>query len=180
MSRRITGLSDNREPLRPPMQRRSFLGASVAAAFLTPAAILSTAARAAGLETIGRPERFDYAVLKGQARALAAAPYKPYAGGLPAQVSALDWDQYQSIRFKPERDLWAAGGLHARAELFHLGLYFKRPVRMFEVADGQSRELAYDPSLFDYGKSGLGGAHLPENLGYAGFRIDTDLAPHTD
>ena len=162
------------------IQRRSFLGATCAAAFLSPTALLASAARAAGLATIGQPARFDFAALKGQARALGAAPYKPYAGGLPPAVAGLDWDRYQSIRYKPERDLWAGGGLHARAELFHLGLYFKRPVRMFEIADGQARELAYDPSLFDYGNSGLAGAHLPDNLGYAGFRIDTDLAPHTD
>lgn len=162
------------------MQRRSFLGATCAAAFLSPAALLSSAAHAAGLATIGRPERFDYATLKGQARALGAAPYRPYAGGLPPAVAALDWDQYQAIRFKPERALWAGTGLHARAELFHLGLYFKRPVRMYEVADGQARELAYDPTLFDLGKSGLDKARLPPSLGFAGFRIDTDLAPHTD
>ncbi|HEX7637603.1 MAG TPA: glucan biosynthesis protein D [Burkholderiaceae bacterium] len=163
------------------MQRRSFLGASCALALLSPAAVLASAARAATLRTIGQPERFDYAALKGQARALAAAPYKPYTGGLPPPVAALDWDQYQAIRFKPGRALWAEDpALHARAELFHLGLYFKRPVRMYEVADGQARELAYDPSLFDYGRSGLADAKLPADLGFAGFRLKTDLAPGTD
>ncbi|MET0381993.1 MAG: glucan biosynthesis protein D [Burkholderiaceae bacterium] len=162
------------------MQRRSFLGATCAAAFLSPAALLASAARAADLATIGRPERFDYATLKGQARALGAAPYRPYTGGLPPAVAGLDWDQYQSLHFKPEHALWAGTGAHARAELFHLGLYFKRPVRMYEVADGQARELAYDPALFDYGKSGLARAHLSSDLGFAGFRLNTDLAPNTD
>jgi glucans biosynthesis protein len=162
------------------MQRRGFLGASVLALF-SPASLLAAAARAAGLATIGAPERFDYAALKGQARALAGAPYKPYTGGLPPAVAALDWDQYQAIRFKPEHALWAGNPeLHARAELFHLGLYFKRPVRMYEVADGQARELAYDPALFDYGKSGLAATKLPASLGFAGFRLKTDLAPETD
>jgi glucans biosynthesis protein len=163
------------------LQRRSVLGASCALAFLSPAALLASAARAAALETIGQPAHFDYAVLKGQARAMAASAYRPHGGGLPGPVAGLDWDHYQDIRFKPARALWAdRPQLHAHAELFHLGLYFKRPVRMYEVADGQARELAYDPALFDYGKSGLDAARLPADLGFAGFRLKTDLAPETD
>lgn len=160
------------------MQRRALLGA--ATAFLTPSLLLSTAARAAAMAPLGKPQRFDYAWLKGEARTLAAAPYQAFKGTLPAPVAGLDWDQYQSIRFKPERALWADAGLRSRIELFHLGLYFKRPVQMFEVADGQAQELAYEPELFDYGRSALATAHLPENLGFAGFRIDSHLAPHTD
>ncbi len=40
-----------------------------------------------------------------------------------------------------------------------------------------ARELAYDPDMFDYGKSGLKGADLPKDLGFAGFRVNfhTDL-----
>ena len=163
------------------LQRRGFLGASCALAFLSPARLLAAADRVAALPTIGAPQRFDYAALKGQARALGATPYKPWAASLPAAVAGLDWDQYQAIRFKPDHALWADNReLHARAELFHLGLYFKRPVRMYEVADGQARELAYDPALFDYGKSGLASARLPASLGFAGFRLKTDLAPETD
>lgn len=162
------------------MQRRTFLGA--AAACLSPSLLLSTAAHAAGMAPLGKPERFDYARLKGDARTLSAQPYRPAAAAanLPPAVSALDWDQYQSIRFKPEHALWAGAGLRSRIELFHLGLYFKRPVQMFEVVDGQAQELAYSPDLFDYGKSGLAAAHLPKDLGFAGFRIDSHLAPHTD
>jgi glucans biosynthesis protein len=159
-------------------QRRGFLGASVLA-LLSPASLLASAARAATMATIGQPERFDYAALKGQARALAGAPYKPHAGALPPAVAGLDWDQYQAIGFKPDHALWG-GKLHQRAELFHLGLYFKRPVRMYEVVDGTARELAYDPGLFDYGKSGLASAKLPADLGFAGFRLKSDLAPGTD
>ena len=160
------------------MQRRTLLGG--ATAFLTPSLLLSAAARAAEMAPLGKPERFDYARLKGDARALAAAPYQPATAKLPDPVAALDWDQYQSIRFKPDHALWADAGLRTRIELFHLGLYFKRPVQMYEVVDGQARELAYSPELFDYGQSGLATAHLPKDLGFAGFRIDSHLAPHTD
>ena len=137
------------------MQRRSLLGAAATLAFCPTALLLSPAAHAAGLAPLGTPQRFDLAWLKGQARTLAAGAYRPPQNRVPASVAALDWDQYQSIRFKPEHALWADAKLRFRVELFHLGLYFKRPVRMFEVADGQAQELAYDPAMFDYGASGL-------------------------
>ncbi len=162
------------------MQRRSLLGAAATVAFCPTALLLSPAARAAGLAPLGASQRFDLAWLKGQARTLAAAAYRPPQNRVPASVGALDWDQYQSIRFKPEHALWADAKLRFRVELFHLGLYFKRPVRMFEVADGQAQELAYDPAMFDYGASGLDAAHLPDDLGFAGFRVQVHLSPRND
>jgi glucans biosynthesis protein len=160
------------------MRRRTLLRA--ASALGCPAAWLSTAARAAGLKPIGKAQPFDYAALKGQARALAAAGYQAPTSRLPAELAALDYDQYQSIRFKPDHALWADAKLRFRIQLFHLGQYFKRPVRMFEVADGRAQQLAYDPAMFDYGKSGVHGARLPADLGFAGLRINGHLAPKHD
>jgi glucans biosynthesis protein len=162
------------------MHRRSLLRTAVATAALGPATLLSPSARAAGLMPLGKPQRFDHAWLKGQARALAASPYRAASQSLPANISSLSWDQYQSIRFKPEHALWADSKLRFQVELFHLGLYFKRPVRMFEVGDGQAQELAYDPAMFDYGKSGLAGSRQPKDLGFAGFRFKFHLAPEYD
>ena len=162
------------------MQRRTLLGTAAAAAALGPAALLSSGAEAAGLKPLGKPQRFDLAWLKGRARSLAAAPYQGPQRGLPASIAALDWDQYQAIRYKPEHALWADKKLRFQIELFHLGLYFKRPVHMFEVAEGQAQELAYDPAMFDYGKSGLVGARQPADLGFAGWRFKFHLAPSFD
>jgi len=165
------------------MRRRSLLTSTAAAAALGPAALLSTEARAAGLLPLGAPQPFDHAWLKGQARALAAAPYQtppPSAQALPASVDGLTWDQYQAIRFKPEHALWGDDKLRFKIELFHLGLFFKRPVRMFEVAKGQAQELAYDPAMFDYGNSGLVGNKLPASLGFAGWRFKFHLTPQYD
>ncbi|MBT2324000.1 glucan biosynthesis protein D [Variovorax paradoxus] len=153
------------------MQRRSFLAAGALAATGCSNAVVAPAAQAAGLQPLGRPEKFDYAWLKGVARELADTPYRPHGKALPSDVAALDWDQYQAIRFKPDHALWADGGLRFQVRLFHLGLFFKRPVRMFELVDGQAQELAYDPAMFDYGKSGLDGARQARDLGFAGFRI---------
>jgi len=114
---------------------------------------------------------FDYAILKGHARALAARPYHAPAASLPPEVKALDWDRYQSIRYRPERELWRDERLDFTARFFHLGLYFEHPVRIHEVVAGKAREIAYSPHMFDHGKSGIGNAGLPPDLGFAGFRL---------
>ncbi|HZE93043.1 MAG TPA: glucan biosynthesis protein D [Rhizobacter sp.] len=162
------------------MQRRKLLGAFGAAAALGRAALVSPAAQAAGLKPLGKPQAFSYAGLKGQARALAGRPYQPSQVKLPAAIGALDFDQYQSIRFRDDHSLWGDEKLRFQVKLFHLGMFFKRPVQIFEVTDNQAQELAYDPAMFDYGKSGLVGSQQPKDLGFAGFRINYHLAPRHD
>ena len=162
------------------MQRRTLLRNTVATAAAAVTGLLGTPASAAAPRGLGRPQPFDLAWLKGQARTLAASPYRPATHALPAPIAALDWDQYQSIRFKPDHALWSDSKLHFQIELFHLGLFFKRPVPMFEVANGQAQQLAYDPTMFDYGKSGLNGARQPADLGFAGWRFKFHLAPQFD
>jgi glucans biosynthesis protein len=162
------------------MQRRTLLGAACATVAIESLALISPAARAAGLKPLGRAQPFDFAWLKGQARSLAASPYQAPSAALPADIAKLDYDQYQSISFNPDHALWADAKLRYQVKLFHLGLFFKRPVRMFELSDGHAQELAYDPAMFNYGKSGIQGARLPADLGFAGFRINSHLAPQQD
>ena len=159
------------------MQRRSLLRAAAA---LAASNLLWPLAQATALKPLGKPQPFDLAWLKGQARTLAGSPYQPPTNKLPAAIAALNWDQYQAIRFKPEHALWADEKLRFKLELFHLGLCFKRPVQMFEVANGQAQQLAYDPAMFDYGKSGLDGKRQPADLGFAGCRFKFHLAPEFD
>lgn len=123
-----------------------------------------------------KQQAFDYAWLKGQARTLASQPYHPPSELLPKRIQQLDWDQYQAIRYRPDHALWAKQKLRFEARFFHMGLFFKTPVRMYEVNNGLAHEITYDPSMFDYGKSGLQDAQLPADLGFAGFQ----LFYHTD
>ncbi|AKJ31373.1 glucan biosynthesis protein D [Caldimonas brevitalea] len=129
------------------------------------------------MQSIGKPQAFDYAWLKGLARSLAAKAYQPPRNTLPKQIESLDWDQYQALRFRKDHALWRDDQLRFQAQFFHLGLFFKSPVRIYELADGQARELAYDPTMFDPGKSGVKPGSLPADLGFAGFRLNfhTDL-----
>jgi len=148
---------------------RTLLGALAAAGLL-----LTQAAPAA--QTIGKPQSFDYAWLKGHARTLAQQPYQSHEGEVPEQLESLSWDDYQQLRYDKEHALWRDSDALFRGELFHLGLYFQTPITMYALEDGQARELAYDRDLFDYGKSGVNARKLPKDLGFAGFRYQF----HTD
>jgi periplasmic glucans biosynthesis protein len=125
-----------------------------------------------GMPVAADSPRFDYAALKGEARALAAKPYAAPAKPVPPSVAQMKWDAFQSIRFREDRALWAGDGLRFRVQFFHLGMQFRRPVRMHEVVDGVAREITYDPALFDLSKAGLDPATLPRDLGFAGFRLN--------
>lgn len=158
------------------MKRRNFLeqsGAILAAASI-PASLLGLVqpGHALDLRTLGAEQPFDYAWLKGLARGLSSKPHESRTDEVPPSVANLGWDAYQAIQFRKDHALWARESRRFRAQFFHLGLYFKTPVRIFEVEGGNARELAYDPALFDYGKSGVRGNRLPRSLGFAGFRLN--------
>ena len=161
------------------MHRRRFLlnGAtlfSILATFGDKAAASSSSRPR--LARLGAAEPFDYARLKGRARAMAAAPHQANVRELPKRVASLDWDKWQSIAFRKDHSLWADEGLPFVARFFHLGFMMTKPVRIYTVESGKSQQLAYDPALFDYGHSGMKPGDAPPDLGFAGF----NLFFHTD
>ncbi|HEX4024873.1 MAG TPA: glucan biosynthesis protein D [Steroidobacteraceae bacterium] len=166
------------------MYRRRFLqsGAALVAAASAPRWSAAQAAQAAPAKgppppkRLGAPEPFDYASLKGLAHSLAAAAYRQPSAVLPPQIAALSWDQWQAIQFRDQRSLWAGEGLRFQARFFHLGFTIRKPVRLYTVENGMAQELAFDPALFDYSRSGIDARKLPAHLGFAGFR----LLFHTD
>jgi periplasmic glucans biosynthesis protein len=165
------------------MQRRDFLRACAAltvAGLPLPNPGAAAPAATTALSPLGPPQTFDYAWLKGQARALATSAYQPPVSHIPEAVKALDWDQYQAIDYRADQALWAQDRRRFQVRFFHLGLYYQSPVRMYEVVDGQAQELAYDPAMFKYGRSGLTGSHLPKDLGFAGFRVHFHTDPDRD
>ncbi|WP_341676197.1 glucan biosynthesis protein D [Niveibacterium sp. SC-1] len=153
------------------MNRRDWIKACSAVALL---AASPWAAAAERIKRIGKTQAFDYAWLKGEARSLAANPFDVPSEKLPQGLEKLDWDQYQAIRYRDAHALWDAPDSYFRAKFFHLGLFFKTPVHLYEVVEGQAQEIAYDPAMFDYGKSGVAGGKLPGDLGFAGFRLNYD------
>jgi periplasmic glucans biosynthesis protein len=158
--------------------RRSILKSALAlAAGGVSHADLSNAAQqaAAGTGPVaagnGPPQPFDFAWLKGQAHYLASNGYQDSKDALPPSMAKLGYDQYQSIRFRGDRSLWGDAGLAFRLQFFHVGRTFNAPVHLYEVVDGQSREIVYDPALFEWDKSGVDPTTMKDHAGFAGFRV---------
>ena len=160
------------------MSRRGFLRSSAALLTVAGAEWLLTGAApgAAAGPREDAPAPFDYARLKGLARARAAQGYVAPARHLPPVIAALDWDHWQAIRYREERALWAGEGLRFQVQFAHPGYTLNKPVRMYEVNNGAAREITFDPSLYDYTHAGVRPAAVPANLGFGGFR----LLHHTD
>jgi glucans biosynthesis protein len=114
---------------------------------------------------------FDFAWLKGRAHWLAMNPYVAPKDPLPAAMAALTYDQYQSIRFRPDRALWADAGLEFRVQFFQVGRGFTQAVRIFEVQGNEAHEILYDPSMFDWKEAGVDPAVMKDHPGFAGFRV---------
>jgi glucans biosynthesis protein len=138
---------------------------------LAGAAAAPTAAASPTATGTGPAKAFDYAWLKGQARFLAGNPFQASKDILPPTMGALSYDQYQSLRFRTDRSLWGDAGLPFRLAFFHVGRGFAQAVHLFEVIEGQAREILYDPSMFEFDKAGIDPAVMRDRAGFAGFRV---------
>jgi glucans biosynthesis protein len=147
--------------------RRTFLAG--AGALSMAAALRSRSAAAEGL-SLGKPQPFDFAWLRDRARQLATRPYEAPAIRFDDILERIDYDAYQQIRFLPENALWAKSDGRYPIEFFHLGRFFKAPVRLHVVEAGEAREILYSPRLFSFGTARFA-ADLPPDIGYAGFRV---------
>jgi periplasmic glucans biosynthesis protein len=114
---------------------------------------------------------FSHSGLIERAKSLAAAPYEPPAIPAPAVLERIDYDAHGKIRFKPDLALYANDAKRAYpATFFHLGRYFRMPVRIFAVEGGSAREIIYSERYFDMPADSP--AHeLPRGAGFAGFRF---------
>ncbi len=147
---------------------------SLAAAQVTHAGLSKAAqppSAGAALSANGQPQAFDFAWLKGQAHYLASNVYQGSKDVLPPNMAKLGYDQYQSIRFRGDHSLWGDAGTAFRLQFFHVGRTFNEPVHLYEVADGQAREIIYDPAMFEWDKSGVDPATMKDRAGFAGFRV---------
>lgn len=146
------------------MNRRQLLAASAAA---SAAAVLP---RSAVAQT---PAPFSTSTVRDIARALATKPFVPPDEKLPDALKNLDYDQYRSIRFTPDKALWRGEKLPFEVQFFHRGFFYKNKVDIFQVVDRTAAPVSYRRGDFSFGE-GLG--QWPDaDLGFAGFRIHTPI-----
>ena len=121
-------------------------------------------------ETAPEAEAFSFDWLSERMKARAAQAYEPPVL-LKDLAGALDYDDYRRIRYNPERARWSEDSgfrLHA----FHIGGLFAEPVRLYELAEGQAREMTFSAEDFVYDDPETK-ARLPldGDLPIAGFRL---------
>jgi len=149
---------------------RSFLGFLVFSLCLFGATSISFAKPIEKVEVT-----FEY--VEGLAEKASTKPWKPIADDslLPEVLHGLTYDQMRNIRFRPEMQIWADENLPFRLALFHLGYLFRQPVEISEFSPTHTQRIRFARALFDYDKSGVDASNLPQDLGYAGFRIHYPL-----
>ena len=147
--------------------RRTFLAGAGTMAL---AATLRPRAGIAADLTFGKPSSFSFEWLRDRARDLATRPYEAPDIRFADILERIDYDAYQQIRFRSDHALWAKDGGAYPIEFFHLGRYFKAPVRLHVVESDEAREILYSPDMFTFGKARFA-ADLPPDLGFAGFRV---------
>lgn len=152
------------------LSRRDFLSAALigAAAALEPQR--ASAAETPAAIALGKPSPFSFDILTGMAKSLAGQPYEPAPVQAGDLLDQLDFEQYQDIKFRDDATIYPDAKFPVR--LFHLGRYFKAPVKLAIVEDGSARDLVYNPDVFTFGAKAKAIADkLPKDLGFAGFRL---------
>lgn len=163
------------------MERRSFIKASLALAAYcgtpTMATLFTRSAMAAENIADGNATHFDFTTLQTMARDLARKPFGGPPADLPKTLAELTPQAYNDIQYDANHSLWHdIDNRQLDVHLFHVGMGFKRRVRMYSVdkAANMAREIHFRPELFNYHNAGVDTAQLEghDNLGFAGFKVN--------
>lgn len=127
-------------------------------------------AEAGSSPATGSAVPFSFERVRKLARALAQRPFEPASSPHSDVLKRIGYDAHQEIGYRSGQALWGNQGHRLPVEFFHQGKYFKRPVAMHAVHNGEARRIPYEPGLFDYGDVEFA-EDLPEDLGFAGFRV---------
>ena len=115
---------------------------------------------------------FSTVAVTEMARVLAGQAYQAPDTALPGAAADMTYDQYQGIRFRQERALWADRGLRFQVAFFPRGFLFRPRVEVYEVVDGVAAPVASGAALFDFDDPSVRPA---EDLGFAGLRIHAEI-----
>lgn len=125
----------------------------------------------AEVEAVAPEKLFNTVVEK--ARAQAAKPYAAPTQIPDDKLGDLTYDEFQKIRFRKEAALWHNQTLF-EVQFFHPGFLFKSTVDINVLEDGKVAPLPFNKASFRYDGEGVE-EKVPDNLGYAGFRIHYPL-----
>jgi glucans biosynthesis protein len=110
--------------------------------------------------------------LEAHAEKLVQQPYTPPQHALDPFFDKLEYDGHRQIQFIQAKALFNNIGDGFRVEFSHPGWMFKKPIGLFQIADGQPAPVPYSKDLFFYGD-----LKLPEKLtlpqGFSGWKLLT-------
>ena len=157
---------------------------TVAALTAGPWGVAEAGPNAHGTEQ-GVPGPFTFAAVVQRAEKLAAAPYQPDQPVLPPFFADLNYDQYRDVRFHAEQAIWGSESLPFQVDLFPRGGTYKDRVRINLIDNGKPTEVLFKTSFYKFGKRedekelSEVVAEVPDDLGFAGFRLRFPLNSET-
>ena len=154
----------------PRLNRRQILLAAAPLALTMSGYTATRGSAAPAPGRFGEPQPFDFGVLQQTAGNLAAKPYVVPKSPAADLIATIDFDVAQKIKFRPDRELFAAGPGPFPVRLFHVDKFNPLPVQINILAGGTARRVIYSPQDFEYGAPGLA-EKLPKDLGFSGFRV---------
>lgn len=140
--------------------KKSIIAGMLLALFATPCCLAATAPA----------NSFSLSNVEKLAASLAKEPYQASDSHLPEDLANLDYDHYNDIHYKTDKNIWKNDDVPFELQLFHRGYLFKDKVLINIIDHGKVTPLAYSPDLFDFGKNKFS-TKLSPKLGFAGFRI---------
>ncbi len=123
-----------------------------------------------------RASAFSFADVQAIAQDLATTAYKA-PSPVPGFLTQLNYSEWSSIRYLADKAIWTEDDLPFTVQFFHPGLYYDRTVRIHLVDQESVQDIAFDPSMFQYGSEEIA-KQVADNLaslGFAGFRLHFPL-----
>lgn len=137
------------------LTRRHAIAGGAAAAWV---ALAPATARAATPGAI-----FDFEAVVDLAAELAATPYASPRYEPQGAFAGVDYDDYRAIRYREDRQIWRGQERNFTVDLLPPGWLYRDRVRVALVEDGEVKELALDPSVFEFDPS-----RFPEPVDHVG------------
>lgn len=151
------------------LSRRALLKIAAAAIPAAMLGVAATDAAADGLE-YGPSEAFSFDRLTDMARELSLAPHRAAADPAPSVLDRIGYSEHVEIYQRADSGLYPDPSGNGAITFFHLGNYFRRPVRVFRIDGDTAREVLYRKRYFTI-PEGNPAREMPEDAGFAGFRI---------
>jgi periplasmic glucans biosynthesis protein len=154
------------------IDRRSLLTAAASSFALALAGLPRKSRAASSTLKLGKSQPFSFEALVQEMQSRARQPFVRESVLPQPVLESIDYEQHGKIKFNTQYALFREGPGEYPVTFFHLGKYFRTPVRMYALtANAQvATEIIYDASYFAM-PADSPARRLPKGAGFAGFRL---------